>query len=535
VGRSFNLADLFEIVADAIPERDVLVTSERRLTYETLDARANQLAHHLAAQGVGERDHVGLQLTNGTEYLEGMLACFKLRAVPVNVNFRYVEGELRYLFDDADLVGLVFHRAFAGKVAAVLPEVPRLTTLLVVDDDSGEATTVAGEVRYEDALAAQPADRSGFPERSADDLYIVYTGGTTGMPKGVLWRQEDIFFAAMGGGDPFQMGDWIKTPEQIGERVAASTGMAALPTPPFMHASAHWLAFHTMFTGGKIVIPPGGRFDPPTVWHLVSSEAVNTVVVVGDAMARPLADEFAAKRDQYDASSVFAIGSGGAILSSSTKAQLAELFPNVLVVDGFGSSETGTLGNAAAGASGPRFTVNDQTAVLDDDGNPVEPGSATVGRLARRGHIPLGYYGDEEKTARTFIEYQGVRWVLPGDMATVEDDGTVALLGRGSVSINSGGEKIFPEEVEAACKSNPKVFDCVVVGVPDERWGERVTAVVQPREDTTVDLADLQETCRGQIAGYKVPRGIVSVDQIVRSPAGKADYGWAKAYAAENA
>jgi acyl-CoA synthetase (AMP-forming)/AMP-acid ligase II len=205
-----------------------------------------------------------------------------------------------------------------------------------------------------------------------------------------------------------------------------------------------------------------------------------------------------------------------------------------MVVDGFGSSETGTLGSAASGASGPRFTVNDQTAVLDDAGNPIEPGSGAVGRLARRGHIPIGYYGDEEKTARTFITYQGVRWVLPGDMATVEDDGTVALLGRGSGSINSGGEKIFPEEVEAACKANPQVFDCVVVGVPDERWGERVTAVIQARPGTTVDLAGLQDTCRSQIAGYKVPRGIVLVDQIVRSPAGKADYGWAKATAAEH-
>ncbi len=534
MGRSFNLADLFEIVVDAIGDRDVLVTSERRLTYDALDARANQLAHHLAAQGVSERDHVGLQLTNGTEYLEGMLACFKLRAVPVNVNFRYVEGELRYLFDDADLVALVYHRAFAGKVAAVLPDVPKLTTLLVVDDDSGEAAAVPGEVAYEDALAAQPVDRGSFPERSGDDLYIVYTGGTTGMPKGVLWRHEDIFFAAMGGGDPFQMGDWVKTPEQLAERVSASGGMSALPTPPFMHASAHWLAFHTMFTGGKIVIPPGGRFDPATIWKLVSTEAVNMVVIVGDAMARPLADELAANRDQYDPSTVLAIGSGGAILSASTKAQLAELLPNTMVVDGFGSSETGTLGNAASGAGGPRFSVNDQTAVLDDDGQPVDPGSGTVGRLARRGHIPLGYYGDDEKTARTFIEYQGVRWVLPGDMATVEEDGTVALLGRGSGSINSGGEKIFPEEVEAACKANPNVFDCVVVGVPDERWGERVTAVVQPRAGTTVDLTDLQDTCRNQVAGYKVPRGIVCVDQIVRSPAGKADYGWAKAYAVEN-
>ncbi len=529
---TFNLADLFEAVVDAVPDREVLATAERRLTYRQLDERANRLAHHLAAEGVGERSHVGLQLTNGTEYVEGMLACFKLRAVPVNVNFRYIEGELRHLFTDAELSGLVFHRRFAGRVGAVAPEVAGLDTLLVVDDDSGEEATVPVAVDYEEALAARPRTRDGFGPRSSDDLYVVYTGGTTGMPKGVVWRHEDIFFAAMGGGDPFQMGNGVASTEELAERVAAGSGMSAIPIPPFMHASAHWLAFQTLYTGGKLVIPPGGRFDPATVWRLVAEEGANLLVVVGDAMARPLADELAAHPDAYDTSSLIVIGSGGALLSPSTKDRLAELLPGKMIVDGFGSSETGTLGTASTGG-GPRFSVNDQTAVLDNDGRPVTPGSGAVGRLARRGHIPLGYHGDEEKTANTFITYEGVRWVLPGDMATVEADGTVTLLGRGSVSINSGGEKIFPEEVEAACKAHPEVADCVVVGVADERWGERVVAVVQPRPRASVALDDIQATCRRAIAGYKVPRDVVVVDEVVRSPAGKADYAWARAHAAD--
>jgi 3-oxocholest-4-en-26-oate---CoA ligase len=314
--------------------------------------------------------------------------------------------------------------------------------------------------------------------------------------------------------------------------------MTTLP-PPLMHVSAHWLAFTTLYGGGKVVMTPGGRFDPELVWRLVAEEKANTVVVVGDAMARPLMDVLADAQEAPDTSSLIVIGSGGAILSPSTKAKIAELLPNVMVVDGLGSSEVGVAGNRAGtddqGEGGPRFSVNAQTAVLDDDLRPVEPGSGATGQLARRGHIPLGYYNDEEKTAKTFVEVDGERWALAGDMATVDADGTVVLLGRGSVTINTGGEKVYPEEVESALKGYPDVVDVVVVGVPDDRWGERVTAVVQPRAGASPTLDDLQSHARTRLAGYKIPRSLCLVDEVVRSPTGKPDYRWAKQRATEDA
>ncbi|HZQ84481.1 MAG TPA: acyl-CoA synthetase [Acidimicrobiales bacterium] len=518
---SYNLSELFEIVVDHCPDREAIVADERRLTYAQLDERSNRLAHHLASLGVGPGDFVGLQMVNGTEYMEGMLACFKLRAVPVNVNYRYVEAELRYLFDDADLVALLVHQEFADRARAAAP--PSLKHIIVVEDD------------YEDALAAASPERD-FDGRTSDDIYVVYTGGTTGMPKGVLWRHEDIFKAALGGGDVFQTGNFIKTPEELPSRIP-DPGMTTLPTPPLMHSSAAWLAFSTIYGGGKMVLAPQGRFDPGTILRLIGDEGVNTVVVVGDAMARPLMDAYEEKPDAYDTSSLIVIGSGGAILSSANKVRLSELFPNVMVVDGFGSSETGTLGSKAtmqgSADSGPRFSVNEQTLVLDDDMKPVVPGSGVTGRLARHGHIPLGYHKDPEKTAKTFVEYDGRRYVLPGDMALVEEDGTVVLLGRGSGSINTGGEKVFPEEVEAALKAHADVVDAVVVGLPDERWGERVVAVVQPRPGAEPTLEELQAFSREHIAGYKVPRAVCIVEQMVRSPSGKADYRWAKQFAAD--
>jgi acyl-CoA synthetase (AMP-forming)/AMP-acid ligase II len=513
-----NLADLFEAAVDHCADREAVVVGDRRLTYAQLDERANRLAHHLAGLGVGPNDFVGLQLVNGTEYLEGMLAAFKLRAVPINVNYRYVEGELRHLYDDAGLVALIVNERFADRVEAARTDV--LQHVIVLEQD------------YEDALAAVPSGERAFPERSADDLYCVYTGGTTGMPKGVLWRHEDIFYAALGGGDPMQMGNIVHSPEELHERIP-EVGMTALPTPPLMHSSAHWLAFAILFGGGKVVLTPEGRFDPETVWRLIEQEGVNTLVVVGDAMAIPLADALEAAPDRHDTSSMFVIGSGGALLSPSTKDRLSKLLPAVMIVDGFGSSETGTMGSKTSTAdggpaTGPRFTVNEQTAVLDENLQPVAPGSGATGRLARRGHIPLGYHNDPEKTAATFVEFEGVRWVLPGDMATVEEDGTVVLLGRGSGSINTGGEKVYPEEVEAALKAHQDVVDAVVVGVPDERWGERVTAVVQPVPGASPTVEDLQTHCRTLIAGYKVPRAVCIVEQVERSPSGKADYRWAK-------
>jgi 3-oxocholest-4-en-26-oate---CoA ligase len=523
---SYNLSELFERVVDAVPDREAVASPGRHLTYAQLDERANRLAHHLEAAGVGAGDHIGLQLLNGTEYLEGMLAAFKLRAVPINVNYRYVERELHHLFDDADLVAVLFSRQFGPRVATVAARLPELHHLVVVEDDTDEPIP-DGAVAYEEALAAASPER-GFRERSGDDVFCAYTGGTTGMPKGVLWRHEDIFFAALGGGDPTLDKGPLQDPDDLPGRIP-DFPLVQLCAPPLMHVSASWGAFNSFFGGGKVVLLAPGRFDPGEAWEAVARERVTVVTVVGDAMARPLLDALAAEPDRFDVSSLFVFASGGAILSPAIKAEIGRLLPNVIVIDSFGSSETGVAGSRSAGAE--RFTVDANTAVLDDSLQPVAPGSGAVGRLARRGHVPLGYYKDEAKTKATFVEADGVRWVLPGDMATVEEDGTVVLLGRGSGSINTGGEKVFPEEVEAVLKGHPAIYDALVVGVPDDRWGERVAAVVQTRAGTEVTIDDLQAHARSELAGYKVPRDLVLVDEIQRGPNGKPDYGWAKQHA----
>ncbi len=527
----FNLADLFEAVVDAVGERTAVVAGPRRLSYDDLDERANRLANRLVAAGIGAGDLVGLQLVNGPEYLEGMVACFKVRAVPVNVNYRYSGPELRHLYGDAGLVGLVHHRAFGPAVAEALDAMAERRLVLEVDDDSA-VPRAHWALDYEAELAASDPSRP-VVRRSADDLYCVYTGGTTGLPKGVLWRHEDIFFAAMGGGDPLHLGDAITSPDQLVDRLL-DPGVVALPVPPFMHASAHWLAFSTFYGGGSLVLLPGGHFDPATTWELVAAEKVNVLVVVGDAMARPLLEELEGETDLPDTTSLMALGSGGAILSSSTKARLADALPGVIVADAFGSSETGQVGGAPPADDpfgAPRLHVDERTQVLGDDLRPVVPGSGAVGRLARGGRVPLGYLGDPTKSATTFVEVDGVRWALPGDMAEVEADGTIVVLGRSSQCINSGGEKIYPEEVEGAVKAHPAVVDAVVVGLPDDQWGERVTAVVQPRPGTEPTLDEIREHARGQLAGYKLPKQLVVLDHIERSPSGKADYRWAKAQA----
>jgi acyl-CoA synthetase (AMP-forming)/AMP-acid ligase II len=527
---SFNLSSLFERVADAVPEQEAVASPGRRLTYAQLDERANRLANHLAGAGVGAGDHVGLQLLNGTEYLEGMLAAFKLRAVPINVNYRYVERELQHLFDDADLVALLFSRQFGPRVGAVVPRLPELHHLVVVEDGTEEVVPESA-ASYEEVLAAASPER-GFEGRSGDDVFCAYTGGTTGMPKGVLWRHEDIFFAALGGGDPLLDKGPLQDPDELPSRIP-DFPLVQLCAPPLMHVSASWGAFNALFGGGKVVLLAPGRFDAVEAWEAVGRERVTAVTVVGDAMARPLLDALAAEPDRFDVSSLFVFASGGAILSPATKAEIGRLLPNVIVIDTFGSSETGVAGSRSGDGTGARFTVDDSTAVLDDEMQPVAPGSGKVGRLARRGHVPLGYHKDEAKTKATFVESDGVRWVLPGDMATVEEDGTVVLLGRGSGSINTGGEKVFPEEVESVLKGHAAVYDVLVVGVPDDRWGERVVAVVQPRPGADVTLDDVQAHARAELAGYKVPRGLVVTDEIRRGPNGKPDYGWAKEHARE--
>jgi 3-oxocholest-4-en-26-oate---CoA ligase len=526
---TFNLADLFESVADTVPTRTAIVTQQRQLSFRELDQRATRLANCWKALGIGHGDHIGLQLYNGSEYLEGMLAAYKLRAVPININYHYVAGELEYLYKDADLVAVVTHQAFAPAVAQVIGQVEKLKHVFCVADDSGAAID-PGFHDYEQALA-NSSDQRDFAPRDSDDLYIVYTGGTTGMPKGVMWHHRDIFFGAMSGGDLDQSRGPIKEPTELAGRVG-DMAPAALPAPPFMHAAAQWAALSLLFAGGKIVIPAQGRFEPAAIWQSVDDEAVNLLIVVGDAMATPLADALEAASGRWTAASLLAIASGGALFSPATKGRLISLLPNCFIVDGLGSSETGVMGNKiSAGDAGERearFMVNDSTIVLDDNNQKVEPGSGVIGRIARRGHVPIGYYNAPEKSANTFIEVDGERWAIPGDLASVEADGRILLLGRGSVSINSGGEKIFPEEVESVVKEYPDVLDAVVVGLPDERFGERVVAVCQTRSGDPLVLEELRDFCRNKLASYKIPRSVVCVEKIKRSPAGKADYPWAK-------
>ncbi|MFF4565109.1 acyl-CoA synthetase [Streptomyces sp. NPDC001435] len=529
----YNLADLFESVVDVVPDREALVYidhpgtgAERRLTYAELDTAANRIGHHLIDSGIRPGEHLGLHLYNGIEYLQTVLACLKARIVPVNVNYRYVEEELVYLYRDADLAALVFDAEFTDRVAAALPRAEKLRHVVRVGSPAPGAREVPA-VAFTQAEAAGSPERA-FPARSADDQFIIYTGGTTGMPKGVMWRQEDLFFAGLGGGAP--TGEPVKKPEELAERVAAGgSGITFFPTPPLMHGTSTLTAFIGFHFGQRIVLHR--KFVPEEVLRTVEREKVTSMSLVGDAMLRPLIDALSGPMKGTDCSSVFSVSSSGAIMSETVRRQFRELVPNALLLNNFGSSESGFNGTATDD-SGPergfRIRVNSRTQVVDPATyEPVAVGE--VGRVAQCGHVPLGYYNDPRKTAETFFEKDGRRWVLLGDMATVDAEGVVTVLGRGSQCINTGGEKVYPEEVEQALKSHPDVYDALVAGVPDTKWGNHVAAVVQLRKGADrLSLTDLQNHCRAQLAGYKIPRQLVITESIQRSPSGKADYRWAR-------
>ncbi|ANZ23665.1 acyl-CoA synthetase [Rhodococcus sp. WB1] len=530
---SLNLADLTEAVVDAIPDRTALSCGDESRTYAEFDARANRVAHYLAAVGVTAGDHVGLHMRNSLEFLEVMLGCLKIRAVPVNINFRYVGAELVHLYTDADLVALVLDDEFADVAAQAVPHTSRLRHIVVV----GSAETAALEqaaagagatvVRYAEAAESASAERD-FGERSGDDRYILYTGGTTGMPKGVMWRHEDFYFAALAGGNPY--GEPHRSPADLAAAAAANEHpMSYLVTAPLMHGAAMYSVLMGLFTGAKQVLMRS--FEPVEALRLIERHRIAIVMVVGDAISRPLADAVAARGKEFDLSSLLVIGSGGALWSASVRAQLAELLPNVYLRNSFGSSEAGATGTLDVGSDGrARISPSPTLRVVDTDLAEVEPGSETIGYLARIGHVPLGYYNDPDKSAATFPERDGVRMCLLGDLATVEPDGSIVVLGRGSACINTGGEKVYAEEVEEAVKSHPAVLDAVVAGVPDPLLGERVSVAVQFRPGVEApSVTELADHCRTLIAGYKIPKTIVSVPEVMRSPAGKADYRWAKA------
>jgi acyl-CoA synthetase (AMP-forming)/AMP-acid ligase II len=532
---ALNIADLAEHAIDAVPDRVALICADEQITYGQLEEKANRLAHYLIDRGVKKDDKVGLYCRNRIEIVIAMLGIVKAGAILVNVNFRYVEGELKYLFVNSDMVALVHERRYADRVANVLPETPNVKTTLVVEDGSDvkdEAFQRYGGVEFSSALEQGSPERD-FGERSADEIYLLYTGGTTGFPKGVMWRHEDIYRVLFGGTD-FATGEFVKDEYDLAKAAAANPPMIRYPIPPMIHGATQSATWMSIFSGQTTVLAP--EFNADEVWRAIHGHKVNLLFFTGDAMARPLLDALQAAHDKgedYDLSSLFLLASTAALFSTSIKENLLELLPNRVITDSIGSSETGFGGTSIVAKGehhmgGPRVTIDHRTVVLDEHGNEVKPGSGVRGVIAKKGNIPVGYYKDEKKTAETFKTFNGVRYAIPGDYAEVEEDGSVTMLGRGSVSINSGGEKIYPEEVEAALKGHPDVFDALVVGVPDPRFGQHVAAVVQPRQGAHPTLAELDAFVRSEIAGYKVPRSLWFVDEVKRSPAGKPDYRWAK-------
>ena len=513
--RHIQLADILETMADTIPDRVALYAGDVTLTYAQLDERATRLANHLATNGIGQGDHVGVHSTNRAEWVEAYYACFKIRAVPININYRYVEAELRYLYDNSDCVAVIVAPEYVDSVAAARGEMPALRLHLVMGDD------------YEAALAAAPGERD-FAERSEDDIYIVYTGGTTGMPKGVMWRHGDLVLGAL---NAYRMGADIAGVDQLATEAYSNSPTTLMFMGPMMHGGCQWALGTVHLIGGAFVLYCEPRFDADVVLAMAERLQVSSLSVIGDAMGKPIAERMLDNdKPKYDLSGVFAVSNGAAPLTPGIRKMLRQAFPDAMLVDAYGSSETGAtgVGTDTTDHASPRFTTGPDTTVLTEDFEVAQVGE--TGMLARSGHIPLGYLGDEEKTRATSPVIDGTRWVIPGDHARREVDGSITVLGRGSGSINSGGEKIFPEEVEAALMQHAGVADAVVVGTAHERWGQQVTALVQRvSDDVTAD--ELRAHCKGLIADYKAPKEVLFVDTVVHTPVGKLDYKDAKSTA----
>jgi fatty-acyl-CoA synthase len=536
---AWNFADLWESLSDALPERVVLVQGDRRVTWREFDDRAARLATALTAAGLQPDAKVASYLYNSNEYSEGVYATFKMRGVPANVNYRYLEDELLYLLDNSDAEAVLFHGELGDRVAKVLDQATKVKLWIQVDDGAPRQPFA---VEYEELLESH--DPMSRIERSGDDLYFLYTGGTTGMPKGVMWRNEDLVKVLAESVYPLVGQAPPQTAADVGTiargLVDAGPDRMHLPASPLMHGTGAFTTFQAMLLGSGVVTLVGRHFDPHELWQTVQRERVTQLAIVGDAFAKPMVralEEAEAKGEPYDVSSLQLVISSGVMWSPETKQALMQR-GNFLCLDSLGSSEgvgfAGSIAAPGSEAKTAKFTIGAHTKVFTDDGRAVEPGSDDVGMLAVGGNIPVGYYKDERKSHATFREIGGERWSIPGDFARVEADGTIVLLGRGSVVINSGGEKIYPEEVEEAVKMHPDVVDCLVVGVPDERFGEAVTAVVACRGDASVSANDLTGALES-LARFKRPRHFVFVPEIVRGPNGKADYKWAKQRAAQEA
>jgi 3-oxocholest-4-en-26-oate---CoA ligase len=536
----FTVPAAADTVAGVIGDREFLIQGDRRYTYAQVVERSNRLAAYLHSRGLGAKtdrstlrghevgqDLLGIYAYNGPEYVEAMLGAWRARVAPFNVNYRYVKNELHYLLADSGATALIYHASFAPRVNDVLRQLPKLRVLIQIADGSGN-DLVHGAVDYE-SIVSRPA---GPPpvEPSPDDLYVLYTGGTTGMPKGVLWRQHDIFMTSFGGRSLYT-GELANSYEDIAKRVADAPESRLMILPPLMHGAAQWAVMTAMTTGQSVVFSTvTDRFDADEVVRTIEREKVMAVTVVGDAMARPLAA--AIERGGADLSSLAVVANGGALLTPTAKQRLIDVKPGLIVIDGVGSSETGaqmTHMSAPGAVATGKFNAGPDTFVAAEDLNEIlEPGHDGIGWLAQRGYVPLGYKGDEAKTAATFPVIDGVRYSVPGDRARHLADGGIELLGRDSVCINSGGEKIFVEEVETAIASHPAVADVVVSGRPSERWGQEVVAIVALADGASAEAQELIDHAAGAIARYKLPKAIVFRPVIERSPAGKADYRWAR-------
>ena len=533
--RQFHLADLFEITAAAVPDRMAIQDGQQSLTFRKLDERTDRLAAVLHDKGVQRGDKVALFLTNTAAYLETFIAAVKLGAVPVNVNYRYTTDELEYLLDNSDSVIVVHDAEFLPQMIKMRELRPMLKPGLCVGDAAPEELARAGSAIYEQLMLAASPEKTQYA-RDEEDYLLLYTGGTTGMPRGVMWPHKAFFFACLGGGGIYLGEAPISDPLQQGEMAVKAPDLRIFPIAPLMHGAAIWTALGGLLGGITLVLDPmRDGFNAERIWSRVEADKVNILQIVGDAMAMPLLDGLKANRDRWDLSSIYHFGSGGAVFSTHIKSELNEFLPNATMADGMGSSESGIAGMGEPSSGDGLFRLPsgpDQSVLVED--RPAMIGE--LGTLARSGHTPIGYYKDTVKSAEVFRKIDGKVWVLTGDQARLDADTKITVFGRGSTCINSGGEKIYPEEVEQTLREHAAVYDAIVVGLPDPRWGEAVSAVVSLRPDTNheINLDEVRQFCKTRLASYKVPRRISIVAEVKRSPAGKQNYKWARSVLQEN-
>lgn len=526
---AWGYANVWESVAAAIPDEPAIVQGDRVVSFADFDSAADALATHLLAAGLGHQAKVAIYTTNCPEYLIACFAAFKAGLAPFNVNYRYGPEEVRYLLDNGDAEAVVFEAGFAPLLDRVRGQMPGVKSWIAVAG-TGEAMPDWAQ-DFAALAAAVPDDRPVVAPwgRHDEDLLLIFTGGTTGMPKAVMWQQGDLFAKGGYGANPLLGIPPLDKPEDAGPRAAATAiKPRSLIAPPLMHATGLIAAFGALGFGGTVVLLPHGKFDPEAMWDAVEHWRATRITIVGQPFAQPLLEALDANPGRWNLSSVFVIGSSGAMWNRENKLGLIRHMPQVHLMDSYSSSEAFGMGISTTNASGETatasFALGPDCAIFTEDGRRVEPGSGESGRLAVGGHIPLGYYKDPAKTASTFPTYEGKRWSMPGDWATVGADGIVRILGRGSQCINTGGEKVFPEEVEEALKRHPAVRDAAVTGVPDPRFGERIVALVEPHPGAAADETELRDHVKGQLAIYKAPRHVLVVDSVARAPNGKLDY-----------